>query len=76
VGVTYEVSRVLGGATGVRETPAGVEFIGICSSREVSDDRVARLTFQAESAEDDKSTEDLSKKYTEELREKAKIVKR
>jgi peptidyl-prolyl cis-trans isomerase SurA len=66
----------VGGATSVRETPAGVEFIGICSSREVSDDRVARLTFQAETAEGDKSTEDLSKKYTEELREKAKIVRR
>ncbi|MEW9806985.1 SurA N-terminal domain-containing protein [Mesorhizobium marinum] len=67
----------VGGTTAVRETPAGVEFIGICSSREVSDDRVAKLTFQAEGgAEGDKSTEELSKKYTEELREKAKIVKR
>lgn len=66
----------VGGATAARETPAGIEFIGICSSREVSDDRVARLTFQAESGESDKSTEELSTKYTEELREKAKIVKR
>lgn len=67
----------VGGATGVRETPIGVEFIGICSSREVSDDRVARLTFQTEGgAEADKSSEELSKKYTAELREKAQIVKR
>lgn len=66
----------VGGATGVRETQTGIEFIGICSSREVSDDRVARLTFQTEGAEGDKSSEDLSKKYTAELREKAKIVKR
>jgi peptidyl-prolyl cis-trans isomerase SurA len=66
----------VGSATGVRETPMGVEFIGICSSREVSDDRVAKLTFQTEGAEGDKSGEDLSKKYTAELREKAKIVKR
>lgn len=66
----------VGGATGVRETQVGIEFIGICSSREVSDDRVARLTFQTEGAADDKSGEDLSKKYTAELREKAKIVKR
>lgn len=65
----------VGGTTAVRETSVGVEFIGICSSREVSDDRVAKLTFQAEGAED-KSTEDVSKKYTEELREKAKIVQR
>jgi peptidyl-prolyl cis-trans isomerase SurA len=65
----------VGGATGVRETAMGVEFIGICSSREVSDDRVAKLTFQTEEA-GDKSGEELSKKYTAELREKAKIVKR
>lgn len=69
----------VGGATGVRETSVGVEFIGICSSREVSDDRVARLTFQTESAASEsggQAEEDLSKKYTAELREKAKIVKR
>ncbi|MBU0585181.1 MAG: peptidylprolyl isomerase [Alphaproteobacteria bacterium] len=65
----------VGGATGVRETNLGVEFIGICSSREVSDDRVAKMVFQLEGATDDKA-EDLSKKYTEELREKANIVKR
>lgn len=67
----------VGGATGVRETQIGIEFIGICSSREVSDDRVARLTFQTEGgAEADKSSEELSKKYTAELRERAQIVKR
>jgi peptidyl-prolyl cis-trans isomerase SurA len=67
----------VGGATSVRETQIGVEFIGICSSREVSDDRVAKLTFQTEGgAEGDKSGEELNKKYTAELREKAKIVKR
>ena len=65
----------VGGATAVRETQVGIEFIGICSSREVSDDRVAKLTFQSE-GEDDKSGEELSKKYTAELREKATIVKR
>ncbi|MBX3581531.1 MAG: peptidylprolyl isomerase [Rhizobiaceae bacterium] len=66
----------VGGATGVRETPTGVEFIGICSTREVSDDRVARLTFQAEDAGGEKNSEDLSNKYLEQLRERAKIVKR
>jgi peptidyl-prolyl cis-trans isomerase SurA len=69
-------STKVGGATSVRETPNGVEFIGICSSREVSDDRVARLTFQTEGASDSEGGEELSKKYTAELREKAKIVKR
>lgn len=65
----------VGGTTPTRETAVGVEFIGICSSREVSDDRVAKLTFQAEGLESGaKGADDLSKKYTEELREKAKIV--
>ncbi|MCX7303414.1 MAG: peptidylprolyl isomerase [Hyphomicrobiales bacterium] len=67
----------VGGATPARETAVGVEFIGICSSREVSDDRVAKLTFQAEGVESGaKGADELSKKYTDELREKAKIVKR
>jgi peptidyl-prolyl cis-trans isomerase SurA len=67
----------VGGATAVRETSFGVEFIGICSSREVSDDRVAKLTFELEGMQGgDQASEDLSKKYTAELREKAKIVKR
>jgi len=67
----------VGGATPVRETTVGVEFIGVCSSREVSDDRVAKLTFQAEGMESGaKDSDDLSKKYTEELRAKATIVER
>jgi len=65
----------VGAATSVRETDIGVEFIGICSSREVSDDRVAKMVFQSEGQSDDK-TNDESEKYTEELRKKAKIVKR
>ncbi len=64
-----------GAATQVRETERGVEFIGICSAREVSDDRVAQLTFQAESGKNTNADE-LSRTYTQELREKAKIVKR
>jgi peptidyl-prolyl cis-trans isomerase SurA len=64
-----------GGATTVRETERGVEFIGICSSREVSDDKVAQMVFQNEGATD-KSADDLSKKYIDELKAKARIVKR
>jgi peptidyl-prolyl cis-trans isomerase SurA len=64
-----------GAATKVRETPRGVEFIGICSEREVSDDRVARMMFQAQGNQDEK-TEELSKKYMAELKEKARIVER
>ena len=64
-----------GSATPVRETDRGVEFIGICSSREVSDDRVAQMVFQSENATS-KESEEQGKKYIEELREKARIVKR
>ena len=64
-----------GGATTVRQTERGVEFIGICSAREVSDDRVAQLTFQAESG-GSASADELDKTYMKELREKAKIVNR
>lgn len=65
----------VGGATPVRETERGIEFIGICSSREVSDDKVAQMVFQSEDTTD-KTADDLSKKYVDELKAKAKIVKR
>ena len=64
-----------GGATGVRETDRGVEFIGICSAREVSDDKVARMVFQSEGSKEDQG-EEMSKRYLAELREKARIVER
>ncbi|MGE0281266.1 MAG: SurA N-terminal domain-containing protein [Rhizobiaceae bacterium] len=62
-----------GGATPVRETEKGIEFIGICRAREVSDDRVAQMLFQKE-GESDGNADEMSKKYTAELRAKAKIV--
>lgn len=63
-----------GSATPVRETERGVEFIGVCSAREVSDDRVAQMMFESEQAGGDE--EDLSKTLTEELRARAQIVRR
>lgn len=65
----------IGGATAVRQTDRGVEFIGICSAREVSDDKVAKMVFQSEGTEDDQA-EVMNKKYIAELREKARIVER
>ncbi|UVK53668.1 peptidylprolyl isomerase [Mesorhizobium sp. AR02] len=65
----------VGGATVTRETDRGVEFIGICSSREVSDDKTAQMVFQSEGSSD-KAADDLSKKYVDELKAKARIVKR
>lgn len=65
------------GVTVVRETPRGVEFIAICSSRVASDDRVAQLVFQQEKAKQGENlAETLSRKYTQELRERAQIATR
>ncbi|WP_292536086.1 peptidylprolyl isomerase [Mesorhizobium sp.] len=65
----------VGGATPTRETDRGVEFIGICSSREVSDDKAAQMVFQSEGSSG-KDADALSTKYVEELRKKARIVER
>ncbi|MCF6116717.1 MULTISPECIES: peptidylprolyl isomerase [Mesorhizobium] len=65
----------VGGATPTRETDRGVEFIGICSSREVSDDKAAQMVFQSEGSSG-KDADGLSTKYVEELRKKARIVER
>jgi peptidyl-prolyl cis-trans isomerase SurA len=64
-----------GQATAVRETERGIEFIGICRAKEVSDDKVAQLLFQKGDG-DNKAAEELDKKYVEELRAKAQIIKR
>ena len=66
----------VGAATPVKETSRGVEFIGICSAREVSDDRVAELMLGGDGAEKNSDTEALEKKYVAELRQRARIVKR
>jgi len=65
-----------GNATPIRETERGVEFIGVCSSREVSDDHVARMVFQSQEGGGDESFEAAAKEYMAELRKKARIVRR
>lgn len=65
-----------GEATPVRETERGVEFIGVCSAREVSDDHVAKLIFQNEQQSGNSTFERLSEEYTAELRAKARIHRR
>lgn len=64
-----------GTATPTRETATGVEFIGICSSREVNDDRAAQMVLNNDGKLDAKA-EEMSKKYLTELREKAQIINR
>jgi peptidyl-prolyl cis-trans isomerase SurA len=65
-----------GTATPARETAMGVEFIGICSTREVNDDRAAQMMLQADGSNLDAKAEEMSKKYIEELRKAARIVER
>ena len=64
-----------GQATPIHVTDRGVEFIGVCSAREVSDDRVAQMVFQSEKSDGSEAT-DLTKKYMAELHKRARIVKR
>lgn len=64
-----------GETTPVRQTDRGVEFIGVCSTREVSDDRVAQMVFQTEDSNEEQ-VEEMTEEYMEELRERSEIVER
>lgn len=63
------------GATPPQETERGIEYIVVCESRNVSDDRVAAMVFQTQDMEKlGKSEPDA--KLLKELREKASIIRR
>jgi peptidyl-prolyl cis-trans isomerase SurA len=64
-----------GGVTKVRETERGLEFIALCSSKVVDDDRVAELTFRMEDSKGGDG-EKIADDYLAEVRKKAEIVKR
>lgn len=64
-----------GQATPIRTTDRGVEFIGVCSSREVSDDRVATMVFESQKSDNEVAGK-MTEKYMKELRDKAAIVER
>ncbi|WP_110751026.1 SurA N-terminal domain-containing protein [Phyllobacterium leguminum] len=70
----------VGRTTPIHDTDKGVEFLAVCSTRQVSDDRVAQLVFSVEDAEKkqggDSQGEKLSDDYLKELRAKARIVNR
>ncbi len=70
----------VGRTTPTHDTEKGVEFLAVCSTRQVNDDRVAQLVFSMEgtdsAAGQEKKANELSKSYLEELRKKAKIVNR
>lgn len=62
-----------GGATPVRATDRGSEFIAVCRSRAVSDDKVAELQFRIDAVKGDNKESDAA---LDALRKKAQIVKR
>ncbi|MDO9417573.1 peptidylprolyl isomerase [Pararhizobium sp.] len=66
------------GTTATRVTPRGVEYLAICKKRDVSDDVAAEMVFRAEDlGKKNKENEDPnSKKFLDELREKAQITLR
>jgi peptidyl-prolyl cis-trans isomerase SurA len=62
-----------GGATPVRTTDRGAEFIAVCRSRAVSDDKVAELQFRIDAVKGESKEGDAA---LDALRKKAQIVKR
>lgn len=64
------------GTTGARVTERGVEFLAICSQRQVSDDTAAEIVFRAEDiGKQKKGGENPNDaKYLAELRQQAQIV--
>ncbi|KXF77846.1 molecular chaperone SurA [Paramesorhizobium deserti] len=70
----------VGQTTPIHDTEKGVEFLAVCSTRQVSDDRVAQLVFSMEDAEKkqggDQQADKVSEEYLKELRANAKIVNR
>lgn len=66
----------VGQATAIQDTDKGVEYLGVCATRQVSDDRVARMVFAQEqnTGKGDATAAAVDKKYLDELRAKAKIT--
>lgn len=65
----------VGGTTPAQETEKGVEFMTICNNRTVDDDRAAQVSQQsADFSQFGEKSSELSKKYLDELRERATIV--
>ncbi|MGF9692735.1 peptidylprolyl isomerase [Rhizobium sp. 0TCS1.26] len=71
------IEKVSGnGTTQSRVTERGVEFLAICTQRQVSDDAAAEVVFRAEDLGKEKKDGESANeaKYLEELRKKAQIV--
>lgn len=64
----------VGQTTGIRETEKGVEFLAVCRTKQVSDDKAAAMVMRAE--ELGEGGEAFANKFLQELRTKATITKR
>ena len=62
-----------GKTTALRVTNRGVEFVAVCSSKQVSDDLAAEMVFRLEESQKSGKENANSKKYLAELRERARI---
>jgi peptidyl-prolyl cis-trans isomerase SurA len=75
------VEQAKGNTTATRVTDKGVEYLAICSQRQVSDDQAAEMVFREEDLDKAKSGKDAppenanATKYLEELRKKAQILR-
>lgn len=65
-----------GKTTSAKVTDRGVEFLAICSSKQVSDDLAAEMVFRSEASKDPDSAGANAKKYLSELRKSSRISRR
>jgi peptidyl-prolyl cis-trans isomerase SurA len=75
------VEQAKGNTTATRVTEKGVEYLAICSQRQVSDDQAAEMVFREEDLNKAKGKNAPPEnanatKYLEELRSKAQIIRR
>lgn len=75
------VEQAKGNTTATRVTDKGVEYLAICSQREVSDDTAAEIMFRQEDLDKAKANKtapgnENATKYLDELRKKAQIIYR
>lgn len=64
-----------GQTTGIKETEKGVEFLAVCRTKQVSDDKAAAMVLQAEEMGGE-GGDAMAAKFLKELRDKANIVRR
>jgi peptidyl-prolyl cis-trans isomerase SurA len=75
------IEQAKGNTTATRVTERGVEYLAICSQRQVSDDQAAEMVFRQEDLANAKGNKGAppenanAKKYIDELRKKAQILR-